>query len=111
MNLRAVTHGLYPFGWTCPSGPFTIKVFNVSNSHFAFSPSGVLSAFQVRRAIVPSGDPVARTPMREYSRSRNARDVIAGYELGTVEESRSSETIGRPLMVWSQSFDREHEAT
>lgn len=37
--------------------------------------------------------------MREYSRSKNASDVIAGYESGTVEDSRSSETIGRPLMV------------
>lgn len=102
---------MYPFGWTCPSGPFTISVFNVSNSHCAFSPSGVLSAFQIRSAMVPSGDPVARTPTREYSRSRNARDVIAGYEFGTVGESRSSETIGRPLMVCSQSLDLEHEAT
>lgn len=60
--------------------------------------------------MVPSGEPVASTPTREYSRSKNASEVMAGNEFGTVEETRSRETIGRPLIVCNQSFDLEQEA-
>ena len=72
-NFNAVTEG----GLFCPS-ILTFIVLIVRNSHWAFSPSGVPSAVQVRNVMEPSGPPVARTPRWEYSRSWNAIEVIVG---------------------------------
>ena len=55
-NLRAVTQGIELLNRL---SDLTLSVLSVTNSHRAFSPSGVLFAFHVRRVIVPSGAPVA----------------------------------------------------
>lgn len=60
----------------------TFILLMVKNSHAAFSPSGVPSAVHVRSVMVPSGPPVARIPKYEYSRSRNAIEVM----VGTIDE-------------------------
>ena len=83
----------------------------MTNPHRALSPFGVLSAFQVLSVIFPSGDPVARTPRREYSRSWKAREVIVGGMGGSVaEKSRSMLAMGLALTVWRHNFCREHVA-
>ena len=109
-NLRAVTHGVSPLAFRSPCAVFTFKVLRVTNSHCAFCPSGVLSAFHVLRAMLPSCDPVARTPRREYSRSRKAKEVIGGYMGEPASPVRSREVMGRALMVCSQRVSREHVA-
>ena len=105
-NFNAVTDG----GLFCPS-ILTFIVLIVRNSHWAFSPSGVPSAVQVRSVMEPSGPPVARTPRCEYSRSWNAIEVI----VGTRDENddvfvRSSIAICRPLTVCRHSLRREQVA-
>lgn len=56
----------------------TISSRKVRNFHSAFSPAGVSLAFQVLKAIIPSGPAVAIIPCAVYSRSRNAREVMGG---------------------------------
>ena len=105
-NFNAVTEG----GLFCPS-ILTFIVLIVRNSHWAFSPSGVPSAVQVRSVMEPSGPPVARTPRWEYSRSWNAIEVM----VGTRDENddvfvRSRIAMCRPLTVCRHSFRREQVA-
>jgi hypothetical protein len=101
MNFSAVTALLF-----C-----ACSVLSVTNSHCAFSPCGVASAFHVRSTIFPSGVPVASTPRCEYSRSRNASAVMGGsVSRGRANAERSSLAIGRALIVCSQSASREHVA-
>lgn len=100
-NLKAVTA-------LCCTDLRTLKV---TNPHRAVSPFGVLSAFQVLSVIFPSGDPVARTPRREYSRSWKARELIVGGTCGSVaEKSRSMLAMGLALTVCRHNFCREHVA-
>ena len=88
-----------------------LRTLNVTNPHRAVSSFGVLSAFQVLSVIFPSGDPVARTPRREYSRSWKARELIVGGTCGSVaEKSRSILAMGLALTVCRHSFCREHVA-
>ena len=87
------------------------STLNVTNSHRALSSFGVLSTFHVLSVIFPSGDPVARTPRREYSRSWKAREVIVGSTCGSVAEKlRSRLAMGRALIVCRHNFSREHVA-
>lgn len=87
------------------------SILNVTNSHRALSAFGVLSAFHVLSVILPSGDPVARTPRREYSRSWKAREVIVGSTCGSVAEKlRSRLAMSLALIVCRHSFSREHVA-
>jgi hypothetical protein len=87
------------------------NTLNVTNSHTARSPFGVLSVFHDLSVILPSGDPVATTPRREYSRSWNASEVIVGgrYERAP-EKLRSMLVMGRALIVCKHSFCREQVA-
>jgi hypothetical protein len=87
------------------------NILNVTNSHRARSPFGVRSAFHDLRVIFPSGDPVATTPIREYSRSWNASEVIVGgrYERAS-EKLRSMLAMGRALIVCRHNFCREQVA-
>src|SRR6266404_522349 len=87
------------------------NTLNVTNSHVALSPSGVLSVFHDLSVILPSGDPVAITPRREYSRSWNAIEVIVGgrYERAA-EKLRSKLAIGLALIVCRHNFCLEHVA-
>lgn len=73
-NLKAVMQGIR----TSLSAVFTFILLRVMNSQTAFSPSNVPSVFEVRRVMVPSGDPVARMTSLEYSRSWKASEVIGG---------------------------------
>lgn len=57
----------------------------------------------------PSGVPAARIPRALYSRSRNARDVIAGG-CASAGESSARNAMGRALIVCSASVAREHVA-
>jgi len=87
------------------------STLNVTNSHRALSSFGVLSAFHVLSVIFPSGDPVARTPRREYSRSWKAREVIVGGTCESVAEKlRSRLAMGLALIVCRHNFSREHVA-
>jgi hypothetical protein len=96
-NFRAVTG-------SAPSFPaLGFSVLRVTNFHCAFSPSGVSSAFHVRRTMFPLDVPVARTPSGEYSRSWNARDVICSWP-------RERVTISRAFTVYSRSSSREQVA-
>lgn len=108
MNLSAVTEGVREI--RSPSVRLTFRVLMVKNSHFAFSPSGVPSVLHVRSTIVPSDPPVASTPIREYSRSWKAREVIGGNIDIKAEALRSNTAICRPLIVCKQSLYREHVA-
>lgn len=53
----------------------------------------------VLNVIVPSEPPVASTPMREYSRSWNASEVIGGNGEIEAEALRSNVAMGRALIV------------
>ena len=96
------------------SGPspdvLNLNFLRVTNSHLAFSPSGVSSAFQVLSEIVPSGEPVARTQTGVYSRSWKESAVMGGYFGDIAPSRRSSTAMGRALTVWSQSLSREQDA-
>ena len=103
----------YPtnFKAVMPLGFSAFSTLNVTNSHRAVSSSRVLSAFHVLSVIVPSGDPEARTPIREYSRSWKAREVIVGGTLGSVAEKlRSMLAMGLALIVCRHNCCREHVA-
>ena len=88
----------------------TFNFLIVKNSHFAFSPAGVPSVLHVLSVMVPSEPPVARTPMREYSRSWNANEVIGGNGEIEVQKLRSNVAIGRALTVCRHSLYLEHVA-
>lgn len=87
------------------------NTLSVTNSHRAVCPFGVLSAFHDLSVIFPSGDPVARIPRREYSRSWKAREVIVGGTHERVAEKlRSMLAMGLALIVCRHSFCREQVA-
>ena len=75
-----------------PNPSLLLTVLKVKNFHWALSPAGVLAAVQVRNTIAPVDVPVANKPIREYSRSWKAKEVIRP-SVGSVC-IRSSTAIG-----------------
>ncbi len=110
---RRTSSYTYPLNLSAVMGiGFSVfSTLNVTNPHRALSSFGVLSVFHVLSVIFPSGDPVARTPRREYSRSWKAREVIVGGTCNSVAEKlRSMLAMGLALIVCRHNFCREHVA-